>query len=90
MAQVARNRGMETSACMVSSPIYPLGTHVWVYGVATGVLLPCTVVDVSHPRDKARHIRTGRVVEISHENAVALCGTTKGSVKECPVRVYKL
>lgn len=90
MERVARNRDMQPSACMVSRPDGPIGGWVWVWGDRTGVLLRCQVVDVSHPRDKARHIRTRRIVEISHENAQALCGTTRGSVKECPVTVVRL
>jgi hypothetical protein len=35
---------------MVSSPVWPLGTQLWVYGEKTHALLDCTVVDVRHPR----------------------------------------
>lgn len=90
MAQVARNRDMQPSACMVSSPVWPLGTRLWVYGERTGVLLRCTVVDVSHPRDKARHIRTRRVVELDYAVTTALCGSTKGRPIDCPVIVVRL
>lgn len=90
MEQVARNRGMEQSACMVSSPIYPLGTQLWVYGVKTEALLLCTVVDVSQPRHRQGHIDRRIIVEIGHENTRQLCGTIRGSVKECPVVTIKL
>ncbi len=90
MERVARNRDMVQEQCMVSSPVYPLGTWLWVYGERTGVLLLCRVTDVSHPRDKARHLRTGRVVEIGYTVTRALCGTTRGSVKECPVTIVRL
>jgi hypothetical protein len=90
MARVARNRDLAPIVCQVSRPRGPIGGWVWVFGERTGALLHCQVVDVSHPRDLARHIRTRRVVEISHENAAQLCGTTKGSVKECPVLVIAL
>ncbi len=90
MAEVAERRGIEQTACMVYSPVYPLGTRLWVYGERTGTLLRCTVVDVSHPRDKARHLRTKRVVELSYEVTRALCGTVKGMARECPVIVVKL
>jgi len=90
MEQVARHRDMRPVACMVSSPVWPLGTRLWVYGEQTGQLLHCTVVDVSHPRDRARHIRTQRVVELSYEVAEMVCGTTKGRVMDCPVVVVKL
>jgi len=90
MTQVAHNRGMSPVACMVSSPVWPLGTRLWVYGEKTGALLDCTVTDVSHPRDKARHIRTRRVVELSFEVTKALCGSTRERVIDCPVVVVKL
>jgi hypothetical protein len=89
MAQVARTRDMAPAVCMVSRPRGPIGGWVWVYGERTGALLRCKVVDVSAPKDRARHERTGRVVEISHENARALCGTTRGNVEECPVIVIE-
>lgn len=75
---------------MVSSPVWPLGTQLWVYGERTGQLLDCTVMDVSHPRDRERHIRTRRVVELSFEVTEALCGSTKERVVDCPVIVVKL
>lgn len=90
MERVARNRDMAQAQCMISSPTEPLGSWLWVYGKATGVLLHCRVTDVSHPRDKARHLRTGRLVEIGFNNTRALCGTTRGSVRECPIMVIKL
>ena len=90
MARVARNRDMLPVACMVSSPVWPLGTELWVFGHATGVLLRCEVFDVSHPRDRARHVRTRRVIEISHENARQLCGSTRGRPVDCPVTIVKL
>lgn len=75
---------------MISSPVWPLGTQLWVYGEKTEALLQCTVVDVSHPRDQARHIRTRRVVELSYEVTKALCGSTRERVIDCPVIVVKL
>ncbi len=90
MAEVAERRDIEQTACMVSSPVYPLGTRLWVYGERTGALLRCTVVDVSQKRDKARHLRTRRVVEVSWEVTRVLCGTVKGSSSECPVVVIRL
>lgn len=77
-------------ACMVSSPIWPLGTRLWVYGEKTHTLLDCTVVDVSAPKDRERHIRTRRVVELSYEVTKALCGSTRERVVDCPVTVVKL
>jgi hypothetical protein len=90
MEQVAHNRDMPVEACMVSSPVHPLDTWLYVYGERTGALLHCKTVDVSHPRDKARHIRTRRVVELSYESARVLCDTTRGRPDECPVIVVRL
>jgi hypothetical protein len=56
----------------------------------TQTLLDCTVVDVSAPKDAARHIRTRRVVELSFEVTKALCGSTRERVIDCPVMVVKL
>jgi hypothetical protein len=89
MARVAARRDIAPVACMVSRPRGPIGGWVWVYGKRTGALLHCKIVDVSHPRDLARHIKLERQVEIAFENTVALCGSTKGSVKECPVLVIQ-
>lgn len=90
MARVAANRDMAPAACMVSSPTWPLGTHLWVHGENTGQLLDCTVVDVSAPKDRDRHIRTRRVIELSYEATTALCGSTRERVIDCPVVVIKL
>jgi hypothetical protein len=90
MARVAEKRDMQPQACMVSSPVWPLGTQLWVYGEKTGQLLDCTVTDVSAPKDQARHIRTKRVVELSFEVTKQLCGSTKQRVIDCPVVVVKL
>lgn len=90
MDQVSRNRDMPPVACMVSSPVYPLGDWLWVYGQRTDRLLHCRVTDVSHPKHRQGHINRRIWVELSYENTQALCGTTRGSVKECPVLVVKL
>jgi hypothetical protein len=88
MTRVAERRKLAPAACMVSRPYGPIGAWVWVHGDRTGNTLKCRVVDVSHPRDLKRHKRTGRIVELSWEVIQALCGTTKGSPKSCPVRVW--
>ena len=87
MLEVAQRRGMQPTACMVSSPIRPLGTWGYVFGVRTGVLRYCKVVDVSHPRDVERHKRTGRVAEIDWKDTEALCGRTDERVIDCPIIV---
>jgi hypothetical protein len=88
MERVANVRGMRHTACMVSSPIHPLGTWLWVYGERTGRLLKCRVTDVSAPKDKARHLRTRRIVELGYTVTEALCGSTRERVIDCPVVVY--
>jgi hypothetical protein len=91
MERVARNRGMDVEGCMVSSPFYDIGTRVIVYGPNTDRALSCTVVDVSHPRDRARHIRTRRITELSYPAALALCGRKhiNHRPEQCPVLVVK-
>src|SRR5512138_1361196 len=74
MERVSRNRDLPIVGCMVSSPRYPIGTWVWVWGSNTQTLLRCRVTDISHPRDRARHLRTGREVELGYIEAVRLCG----------------
>lgn len=90
MGGVAANRDMQPAACMVSSPVWPLGTQLWVYGEKTGQVLHCTVTDVSAPKDRARHLRTRRVVELDYAVTKALCGSTKERVVDCPVIVVTL
>lgn len=89
MAQVADNRGMERVGCMVSSPTAYIGAWVYVYGANTGALRYCRVTDTSQAIDRARHIRTGRVVELSHRDAVSLCGREhiNDPPEDCPVWV---
>jgi len=49
------------------------------------------VADVSAPADRARHIRTKRVAELSFEAARTLCGARalQGPPERCPVWVFK-
>jgi len=89
MEKVAARRGLQPESCMVSSPIHPVGAHVWVWGEKTKVLLRCLVADVSHPRDRARHLRTGRVIELGYASTAAICGNTTGPARECPVWVMR-
>ena len=90
MEKVAARRGLQPESCMVSSPIHPVGAHVWVWGEKTKVLLRCLVADVSHPRDRARHLRTGRVIELGYASTAAICGNTTGPARECPVWVMRV
>lgn len=88
MARVAERRGMAVQGCLISSAYYPLGTHLWVWGVKTKRLKDCTVVDVSADKDRARHRRTKRLIEIAHEDAQELCGSTKSRPTDCPVITF--
>ena len=90
MERVAGRRGMEYPACAISSPYWPVGARVWVYGVATQRLERCTVVDVSHPRDRARHLRTRRVAELGEREARRLCPSIRGRPEECKIVVVRL
>lgn len=77
---------------MVASSRFPVGTELYVYGVNTSELRKCLVVDVSHPRDQARHQRTHREVEVSWENTPLFCGPEgrRTRPEDCPVIVIKL
>ena len=85
MKKVALRRDISPVSCMVSRPRGPLGGWVWVYGVNTQTLLRCKIVDVSAPRDLARHVRTKRIAELSFEVTAALCGRTDERVIDCPI-----
>ena len=89
MEQVARNRGMPRVGCMISSPTLPLGSWVYVWGVRSGVLRHCRITDVSKSEDRKRHIRTKRIVELSFDAALEICGIEyiDSQSKECPVLV---
>lgn len=87
MERVAERRGMDVGGCLISSAYYPIATHLWVYGRNTRVLRLCTVVDVSSEKDRARHHRTGRIIELSHSAALSLCGNL-GRPDECGVIVF--
>lgn len=95
MAKVAHRRHIAPatpSECIVSSPRYPLRTQLYVYGVNTGILKKCLVVDVSADRDRPRHLRTGREVELSWELTPVFCGPEgrRSRPEACPVIVIKL
>src|ERR1700712_4205456 len=74
MARVSARRGLPVVGCMVSSPRYPIGTWLLVVGLNTEAVERCRVTDVSHPRDRARHLRTHREVEFGYSEALRLCG----------------
>ena len=70
---------------MVASPIEEIGSWIYVYGVQTDTLLRCRVTDTSQARDRARHLRTRRFVELDYASAQVLCGTTNERPERCPV-----
>jgi len=87
MRKVAIRRGLVPEKCMISRVDGPIGEHAWVHGLKTDKWLYCLIVDVSHPNDRQRHIRTKRIIEVAHENALAICGSTHNGPKQCPVEV---
>jgi hypothetical protein len=90
MERVARHRHLEQTACMVASPTQPIGSWVWVYGKQTGALLHCKVVDTSETRDRPRHLRTRRYVELDFQSAKIICGSTRDRPERCPVVVVRI
>lgn len=81
---------MPIADCMISSPVLPLGTKVTVYGENTRRALECVVTDVSAPKDKARHLRTKRVIELGYASAEAICGKEhmRDPPTKCPVTIF--
>ena len=77
---------------MISSPIYPVGTILWVYGANTDNLERCFVMDTSAPMDKQRHIRMRRVIELGYNEALRMCGRKHmyDPPTRCPVWVISL
>ena len=102
MEQVSRNRDLPIVACMISSPRYPIGTWVWVFGLNTGVLLHCRVTDESadmdtsglsrRESDRQRHKRLGWEAELGNTEARRLCGikAMRDPPKGCPIVVIRL
>jgi len=87
MQGVAITRGLAQVPCMVSSDAVGIAEWVYVYGVNTGALRYCKVIDTSETIDRARHKREKRIVEVSHEDAILFCGTTRDRPEACPVIV---
>lgn len=90
MEQVARNREMPRSGCMVASFRLPLGRWVRVVGQRTGVMRRCQVIDICAPQDcptiRARKI----VIELDWESNRAICGFSREPPRMCPVSVWEL
>ena len=92
MERVSRVRDLPPVECMVSSPYYAIGTWVWVWGKNTYSLHYCRVTDISAPRDRDRHIRTKRVIEVGYEEARRICGERhmRDRPEQCPVIVLRI
>lgn len=84
MEKVAARRGMDVAGCMVASSVAALGERVYVYGVRTGRLLYCTVVDVSETRDRPGHLRRRIYAELAWDDATNICGQ-HGRTRDCPI-----
>lgn len=94
MARVANNRNLPIVPCMISSPVYEIGTWVYVEGINTGKRLYCRVTDVSNPAsvdgkesDRDRHIRMALLAELAFENTLDICGSTTLANRECPILI---
>lgn len=92
MERVSRNRDLPLAGCMVSSPYWPIGTMIVVYGWNTDRLELCRVTDVSADKDRARHLRTRRVAELGYQEAIRFCGVRhiNHRPEQCPIIVVKL
>lgn len=87
--RVAARRGLPTDAgCYISSDWHDIGQWVVVYGRNTGRFVHCLVADVSHPRDRERHMRAS-LFEVDFRAALTLCGSTRLPNRQCPIRVSK-
>ena len=92
MERVAEWRGLPADVCHVSSPVYPIGTPVYVYGLNTGVLRGCIVSDVSQPGHVARHIAKGYWAELGNNEARSICGKSamRDPPRSCPILVIRV
>jgi hypothetical protein len=92
MERVVERRGLPTDVCHVSSPVYPIGTPVYVYGLNTGVLRGCIVSDVSQAAHKARHIAKQWWAELGFREAESLCGerAMREPPRGCPILVIRV
>lgn len=91
MEKVSRNRNMQIVECMVSSPYYEIGD--WLLITSSHYIQICRKTDTSHPNDKARHIKTRRIIELDFNSAKKLCNISRvGQEKpeKCPIKVTKL
>lgn len=92
MEQVARNRGIEPTDCMVAytyAEADDMGT-LWleVEGLVTGVKRRCLTVDMPRPVDRPNLVRRGILIELDAVSGRDICGPAwRGKASECPVRV---
>ena len=92
MERVAVHRDLPPVPCMVSSPYYDVGTWVYVWSHNKAILRHCRVTDVSAPQDAPRHKRTKRIIELSYELAIEMCGREhlNDRPEQCPVTVLRV
>lgn len=92
MERVSQHRGLEPVPCMVSSPYYGVGTWVYVWSHNKKIPRHCRVTDVSAPQDAPRHKRTRRIIELSYELAIEMCGREfiNSRPELCPVTVIRM
>lgn len=92
MERVTERRGLPAVTCMVSSPVYGVGTWVWVWSLNESTLHHCRVTDVSAGKDRQRHLRTKRVIEVGYKEARMICGEDhlQDRPEACPVIVLRV
>jgi len=90
MEKVAVKRGIAPVGCLVASPFERIGTRLRITSLVNERQRTCTVVDVAHPRDRARIIERGIVVELSHQDARTLCGSVVDPPRQCRVVVKRI
>lgn len=93
MERVSKVRKMPLVNCMVSSPYEKIGTWLKVTSLIDGDSLDCRVTDVSHPRDRARHIASNWAVELDWNSAQILCNISRVGQeppRKCPVNAVVL
>lgn len=100
MENTARTRGLPLVSCMVSSPTYPIGTKVVIYGYNTDRAALCRVTDESADidttgrnsgeSDRKRHIRLKRFAELGYREAIVICGRQhiNDPPSGCPISVF--
>jgi hypothetical protein len=87
MGEVADNRGIARTSCMVAATYEGIGTWVRVTGLTTRSARLCRVVDVPRDSDRGHLVARRIVIELDHTSAGIVCGSTREPPRSCPVEV---